>query len=140
MKTLFESLGPSNVDDGKYNILVIVKPGFFKDIPEIIKRFDEKGWVVERMRTKQLLRSEAKRLYEPHKKEEWFDELLDYMISEPTTAILFVKDKPMNKDMFTETEKIKDKIRKDLGESEMRNVIHSSDNLERLQVERGIYF
>ena len=140
MKTLFESLGSSNVDDSRCNILVIVKPGFFKDIPLIINKFDEKGWVVDRMRTKQLLPEEAARLYDIHKKEEWFGELCDYMSSEPTTAILFVKDTPMSPDMFDETGGIKDALRKELGESEMRNVVHSSDSLERLQIERGIYF
>ena len=141
MKPLSDSIiGPSLVNDAKCNILVIVKPGFFKDIPLIINKFDEKGWVVDRMRTKQLLLQEAKRLYDIHKKEDWFEDLCEYMSSEPTTAILFVKDEPMSDKMFIETGKIKDAIRKELGESEMRNAIHSSDSLERLQIERGIYF
>ena len=140
MKTLIESLGSSNINDSKCNIFVIVKPGFFKDIPLIINKFGEKGWVVDRIRTKQLLPQEAKKLYDIHKKEDWFEDLCEYMSSEPTTAILFVKDSPMSDKMFKETGKIKDSIRKELGESEMRNVIHSSDSLERLQIERGIYF
>ena len=140
MKTLFESLGSSNVDDSKCNIFVIVKPGFLKDIPLIINKFGERGWVVDRMKTKQLLLQEAKQLYDIHKKEDWFKDLCEYMSSEPTTAILFVKDEPMSNKMFVETGKIKDAIRKELGESEMRNAIHSSDSLERLQIERGIYF
>jgi nucleoside diphosphate kinase len=140
MKTLFESLGSSNIDDSKCNIFVIVKPGFFKDIPLIINKFGEKGWIIDRMKTKQLLPQEAERLYDIHKKEDWFEELCEYMSSEPTTAILFVKDSPMSDKMFKETGKIKDSIRKEFGESEMRNVIHSSDSLERLQIERGIYF
>ena len=140
MKTLFESLGSSNIDDSKCNIFVIVKPGFFKDIPLIINKFGKKGWIIDRMKTKQLLPQEAERLYDIHKKEKWFDELCEYMSSEPTTAILFVKNSPMSDKMFEETGKIKDDIRKEFGESEMRNVIHSSDSLERLQIERGIYF
>lgn len=140
MKTLFESLGSSNIDDSKCNIFVIVKPGFFKDIPLIINKFSEKGWIIDRMKTKQLLPQEAERLYDIHKKEDWFEELCEYMSSEPTTAILFVKNSPMSDKMFKETGKIKDSIRKEFGENEMRNVIHSSDSLERLQIERGIYF
>ena len=54
--------------------------------------------------------------------------------------MIFTKDKPMSSKMFDETNKIKYIIRKKFGESEMRNAIHSSDSLERLQIERGIYF
>ena len=140
MKTLFEALSSSNVDDSMCNIFVIVKPGFLKDNQFIINEFEKRGWEVDRIKTKRLLLSEAKRLYEPHKKEEWFDDLCNYMSSDLSTGILFVKDKPMTKKMFDETNKIKDIIRKKLGESEMRNAIHSSDSLERLQIERGIYF
>lgn len=140
MKTLFEALSSSNVDDSKCNIFVIVKPGFLKDTPIIINEFEKRGWVVDRIKTKQLLLSEAKLLYEPHKKESWFGDLCNYMSSGLSTAILFTKDAPMTSKMFDETNKIKDIIRKKLGESEMRNAVHSSDSLERLGIERGIYF
>lgn len=140
MKTLFETLSISNADDGRANIFVIVKPGFLKYTQDIIKEFEKNGWNVEKIKTKRLLMSEAKKLYEPHKKEDFFDDLCKYMSSDLTTAILFLKDIPMSKKVFTETGKIKDSIRKKYGESEMRNVLHSSDSLERLQVERGIYF
>ncbi len=140
MKTLFETLSSSNVDDSMCNIFVIIKPGFLKDSAYIIDEFKKRGWKVDRIKTKRLLLSEAKRLYEPHKKEEWFDDLCDYMSSDLSMGILFIKDKPMSKKIFDETNKIKDKIRKEIGESEMRNAIHSSDSLERLQIERGIYF
>lgn len=140
MRTLLEVLSSSNVDDSKCNIFVIVKPGFLKDTALIINKFEEKGWIVDRIKTKQLLPSEAKQLYDIHKKESWFKNLCEYMSSDLSTAILFTKDKPMSPKMFDETNKIKDDIRKELGESEMRNAIHSSDSLERLQIERGIYF
>lgn len=140
MKKLFESLSSSYVDDGKQNIFVIVKPGFLKDSQLIIKEFTDRGWKLERTRTKTLLLSEAKRLYDIHKKEDWFDDLCEYMSSDNSMGLLFTKDKPMSKKMFDETNKIKDVVRKKFGESEMRNAIHSSDSLERLQIERGVYF
>lgn len=143
MKTLFESLSTlstSNVDDSKQNIFVIVKPGFLDHTQLIIKRFEEKGWKLDRIKTKVLLPSETRRLYDIHKDKPFYKDLCKYMSSGLTTAILFKKDLPMSKKMFIETNKIKDNIRKELGESEMRNAIHSSDSLERLQIERGIYF
>lgn len=140
MKTLFESLSSSNMDDSKQNIFVIVKPGFLKDSQLIIKEFTDRGWKLERTRTKTLLLSEAKRLYDIHKKEDWFDDLCKYMSSDNSMGLIFTKDKPMSKKMFDETNKIKDIVRKKFGESEMRNAIHSSDSLERLQIERWVYF
>lgn len=140
MKTLFEALSSSNVNDDYQNIFVIIKPGFLKESQAIIKEFTDRGWKTERTRTKKLLLSEAKRLYDIHKKEDWFNDLCAYMSSDLSTGILFTKDKPMSKKMFDETNKIKDIIRKKFGESDMRNAIHSSDSLERLQIERGIYF
>ena len=142
MKTLFEALSSSNVDDSKQNIFVIIKPGFLNGYvaQAIIKEFTDRGWKVERTHTKRLLLSEVKRLYDIHKKEDWFGDLCDYMTSDLCMGILFTKDKPMSEKMFDETNKIKDVIRKKLGESEMRNAIHSSDSLERLQIERGIFF
>ena len=141
MRTLFETLSSSLVDDSKANIFVIVKPGFLKFTQYVIDTFEQQGWEVERIKTKQLLPEEAKILYEPHKKEDFFKDLCEYMSSDLTTAILFTKkDSEMSEDMFDETNGIKDKIRGEIGESEMRNGIHSSDSLERLQIERGIYF
>ena len=137
MKTLIESLVSGTE---KYNIFVIVKPGFLKLTPVIINIFEEHGWTLEKIRTKTLLKSEAKRLYDIHKKEDFYDDLCNYMSSDQSTGMVFVKDKPMSKKMFDETNKIKDIIRKKYGESEMRNVIHSSDSLERMKIERGIYF
>ena len=140
MKTLCESLSSSLVDDSKYNILVIVKPGFFDNIQYIMDQYVKKDWVLERMRTKQLLPEEAKQLYSPHKGKEFYEDLCEYMSSGPSTALLFTKDVPFSNKMFKETDSIKDNIRKKIGKDEMRNAIHSSDSLERLQVERGIYF
>ena len=41
---------------------------------------------------------------------------------------------------FKEVDKIKDEIRQRWGESEMKNVIHSSDSLEHMNEEAKIYF
>ena len=134
MKTLYEAL-----DFKQDTIFVIVKPGFLKHTKDIIKLFEEKGWTLGKIRTKQLLLQEAQRLYEPHKKEDFFKPLCEYMISEPTTAILFVRDEPL-KNKFKKVGELKDTIREKYGESEMRNCIHSSDSEERLNIEKRIYF
>lgn len=140
MKSLFEALSASNMDDSKCNIFVIVKPGFLKDTALIINKFEERGWVLDRIKTKQLLPKEAARLYDIHKNKPFYKDLCEYMSSDLSTGIIFTKEGEMYPEMFDETNSIKDAIRDELGESEMRNAIHSSDSLERLPIERGIYF
>lgn len=133
-------------------IFVIVKPGFEKYTQQIIEEFtsdvpgDDKHpthtpWVLSKTRTKILLPEEARSLYEIHKKEDWYEDLWKYMSSGPTTGLLFVKpDEKVSKKMFKEVGAIKDYIRERWGESEMRNVIHSSDSIEHMQHEASIYF
>ena len=138
MRTLFESILKSY--DDNCNIFVIVKPGFLDHTKDIIKKFEEKGWKLDKMRTKQLLLDEAKKLYEPHKKEDFFKALCEYMSSDLSTGLTFIKNEKFTDKLFKEVGKLKDKIRKEYGESNMRNCLHSSDSLERMQIEREIYF
>jgi nucleoside diphosphate kinase len=43
-------------------------------------------------------------------------------------------------DPFGEVKKIKDEIREKYGESDMRNVLHSSDSQENMDAEALIFF
>lgn len=122
-------------------IFVIVKPGFEKLSQTILERFAEKGWKLEQSKTKTLLLDEAKKLYAIHKQEEWYKPLCEYMSSGPTTAFILRNDAvPMTPKVFELTGAIKDEIREEFGESEMRNVIHSSDSIEHMLKEKAIYF
>ena len=60
------------------------------------------------------------------------------MSSGVTRAMIFTKE--TNKDEFKEATRIKDVIRDKWGESDMRNVVHSSDSKENMEHEAGIYF
>jgi nucleoside diphosphate kinase len=60
------------------------------------------------------------------------------MCSDVTRAFIFTKE--TNDDEFKEASRIKDEIRKNWGESDMRNVVHSSDSLEHMKEESSIYF
>ena len=121
------------------SIFVIIKPGFLPLCSKILQIFEEKGWNISQLRTKQLLLSEARTLYSIHKKEDFYDDLCKYMSSGLTMAFIFSKNN-VTGDIFEETGKIKDIIRKKWGESDMRNVIHSSDSLEHMNKEASIYF
>lgn len=121
------------------SIFVIIKPGFLPLCSKILQIFEEKGWNISQLRTKQLLLSEARALYSIHKNEDFYDDLCKYMSSGLTMAFIFSKNNATG-DIFEETGKIKDIIRKKWGESDMRNVIHSSDSLEHMNKEAPIYF
>lgn len=121
-------------------IFVVIKPGFIGCAKEIINIFKEHGWSLQRTRTKQLLLREAKLLYKAHQKEDFYDSLCKYMSSDLSTGLIFTKGGELNKNDFKEVDEIKDYIRKKYGESDMRNVIHSSDSLSNMELEASIYF
>lgn len=140
MKTLRKILELGTNNGSNKEAFVIIKPGFLNLSKQIIERFEESGWKLSQIKTKQLLLIEAKKLYEPHKKEDFYKPLCKYMSSGQSTAMIFTKKGLMSDKVFEGIGKIKDEIREKYGESEMRNVIHSSDSLERLKIESGIYF
>lgn len=121
-------------------IFTVIKPGFLHRAKNIIEIFQKSGWEVSKLRTKQLLRKEANKLYAVHKKESFYNDLCKYMSSGPSLAIIFTRDKPNNNKIYKEVSEIKDSIRKKWGESDMRNVLHSSDSYEHMLKEMSIYF
>lgn len=121
-------------------IFTVIKPGFLHHAKNIIEIFQKSGWEVSKLRTKQLLRKEANKLYGVHKKESFYNDLCKYMSSGPSLAIIFTRDKPNNDKIYKEVSEVKDSIRKKWGESEMRNVLHSSDSYEHMLKEMSIYF
>lgn len=136
MKDLKEFLLESAKPNKK--IFVVIKPGFLDKAQEILDIYKNEGWTLKFSTIKQLLLSEAKELYKVHKKQDFYKDLCDYMSSEVTRAMVFTKE--TNKDEFKEATRIKDVIRDKWGESDMRNVVHSSDSKENMEHEAGIYF
>ena len=122
-------------------VFVIIKPGFLDLSQKILERFEQDGWKPYRMITKKLLESEAKKLYAIHKKEDWYNDLVKYMSSDISTGCIMENpNKEMSSKVFKDVETIKDEIREQYGESEMRNVMHSSDSLEHMATEQSVYF
>ena len=68
-------------------LLVVIKPGFLKLIPEILQLLEDNNFTMDRIKTKTLTTEEAKRLYKPHSKADFFNSLVEYMVSGPCTAI-----------------------------------------------------
>ncbi len=135
MKTLFDYITESiNLK----KIFVVIKPGFLNKTQDVLNIYKDEGWELESTRVKQLTLKEAKELYKVHKKESFYKELCEYMCSDITRGLLFCKN--TNNDEFEEATKIKNMIREKYGESDMRNVVHSSDSIENMEHEASIYF
>lgn len=121
-------------------VFVVVKPGSLDLCQIVIERFKENNWVVDKTITKQLLLSEAKNMYKVHKNKDFYKSLCEYMSSGPCRAFIFMKPGHTSQKSFDEVAKIKDEIRKEYGESDMRNVLHSSDSQEAMNNEACIFF
>lgn len=119
------------------HVLAVVKPGNEKIIGELCNRFKESGYDIIKTTVKLLTFDEAKELYKVHAKEDFYEDLCKYMSSGPTTAFILKKT---SDNIFKEFEKLKEDIRNQYGESDMRNVLHSSDSYLNFTHEAGIYF
>lgn len=139
MKSLSEFL-ELNLNDPlrKGYVLVVIKPGFEKLLGELCDIFKTNGYEIIKTKTTQLTLTQAKDLYKVHDKEDFYTSLCEYMSSGLTTAFI-LKNKTVD-NIFKNFEKIKDEIRKKYGESDMRNVLHSSDSYKAFTHESGIYF
>ena len=121
----------------KNHVLVVVKPGFVNLVGEFCRIFKENGYTIVKTKVKRLTENEAKSLYKIHKKEEWYKPLCDYMSSDLTLGLLFKSD---DKEPLKKMAEVKDKVREKFGESDMRNVMHSSDSYDHMLDEQCIYF
>lgn len=125
-------------DPKKDEIFIIIKPGFLKLSDKIIKKIRENNFELKKSRTKLLTLKEARNLYRIHKDEDWYKPLCDYMSSDLSLGLLFKYNGKKN--IFKAMSSIKDEIRVEFGESDMRNVMHSSDSYEHMLDEQCIYF
>ena len=138
MKSLSSYLS-TNISDPmrKDHVFVIIKPGFYDLADKLSAMFTEYGYKIVKSKTKRLTLSEAEELYKMHEKEDFYESLCKYMSSDITMAFILKKK---SDNIFKEFEKLKDKIREEYGESDMRNVIHSSDSYKNFTHESQIYF
>lgn len=120
-------------------VFIIVKPGFLNLSQTIIDMFVNEGFTLYQTKTKKLSINEARKLYYVHHEEDFYKDLCKYMSSDLSLGITF-NYKGEWKAALKKTDKLKDKIREKYGESEMRNVMHSSDSLENMKKESSIYF
>lgn len=138
MKSLTKYLS-SNISDPmrRNHVLAVVKPGFENLLGTVSNLFKENGYTIVKTKSTRLTMEQAKQLYKVHSKESFYDDLCKYMSGGITTAFILKKK---SDNIFDEFAKLKDKIREEYGESDMRNVLHSSDSYKSFTHEAGIYF
>ena len=125
--------------DIKY-IFIVIKPGFTKLSETIISRFINDGFKLYKTRSKRLTLGEARKLYKVHSAEDFYDALCEYMSSDISIGVLFSYDGMTEKEAFKKVGTLKDEIRNEYSESDMRNVMHSSDNTQTMRLESSVYF
>ena len=126
--------------NGYKSIFVVIKPVFLNIADEIIKFYKKYGWEIKKTTIKQLTIDEANSLYKIHEDEDFYEDLCKYMSSGLSRAFIFYKISDIKTDPFEEATILKDKVRKIWGESDMRNVVHSSDSQRHMEHEASVYF
>ena len=140
MNSLKKIIQLGNSVRDKKQMFVIIKPGFLKYQAKIIDIFVKNGWSIAKIRTKQLLSTEAQNIYRVHRNEPFYKDLCKYMTSDLSTRILFTKRGNSSDTTIKSVDSIKELIRSKWSIDEMRNVIHSSDSPEAVSFESNIYF
>lgn len=113
---------------------MIIKPEFLQYRNEILEFLKQHNIIPIQELRKTLTLPEAKKLYKPHSKEDFYENLCKYMSS--GDSIGFILCNFGNDDLL----KLKDEIRDKYGVDEMRNAIHSSDSISNVHRESKIYF
>ena len=113
---------------------MIIKPEFLQYRNEILEFLKQHNIIPIQELRKTLTMSEAKKLYKPHSKEDFYENLCKYMSS--GDSIGFILCNFGNNDLL----KLKDEIRDKYGVDEMHNAIHSSDSSLNVYRESKIYF
>lgn len=103
-------------------VLVLIKPGNENIVSDISLSIVSKGvdWVSEDYRV--LTKTEIKELYRDHKGKHFYNELINYMATGPCYIWIMGGEDSVNKMLD-----LKDEIREKHGESDTKNVIHTSD-------------
>ena len=127
---------------GRKFLLVVVKPQFLNLTSEILRRVEEAGFEILKMKTTQLTLRAAKSLYKVHKDKDFYKALCEYMASGISTAFLVAPTDPewKEKKAVNRLSKVKDEVRDTWGESERLNVMHSSDSYASAEEEARSYF
>ncbi len=127
--------------------LVVIKPDGVKRklAGKIISRFEEKGFIIEILKSYSFTTEKAKDFYSAHSNKPFFNELVSFITSGPTMALILDGNSAINavRLMIGSTksyEAAPGTIRGDLALNITDNIIHASDSYESFIKEAGVIF
>lgn len=127
--------------------LSIIKPDAVERnlIGQIFARFEQAGFQIIATKMLRLAREQAEGFYAEHKGKEFFDPLVEYMMSAPLVVAVLEKENAV-KDYRTligttnpETA-AEGTIRRDFAQTQRRNSVHGSDSPESANREIAYFF
>ncbi len=138
------------VGDGKNMIettLLMIKPDAVQRglIGRIITRVEEKGFKIIGIKMQQLTESKVEQLYDIHLEKPFFPILKDFILAAPIVALAIqgpsaVKVIRTLAGATNSPEAQPGTIRGDFGLNLTKNIVHSSDKVERAKYELSILF
>ena len=127
--------------------LVLVKPDAVERqlAGEILGRLERRGLVVRAAQLVHVNRELAERHYEEHREKPFFEELLEFITSAPTLALVLEGDSAVSVVRTTmgatnPAEAAPGTIRGDLALAMPNNLVHGSDSLESAKREIELWF
>ena len=125
--------------------LFIVKPDGVRRqlVGEIIARFEQRGFLIQKLKMFTFTKELASEFYSIHKDKPFFNELLEYMTSGPVIKLIVEGESAIEvvRLMVGSTNSLQASsgtIRGDFGLSLTENVIHASDSPSRIDREKKI--
>ena len=125
----------------------IIKPDAVRRnlIGQIIQRFEDNGLSIIASKMKRLTREEAEGFYAEHKGREFYEPLIEYMISTPIIVQVLEGDNAIkkNREIMGVTDPAKaeaNTIRADFALSVRENSVHGSDSEESASREIDYFF
>lgn len=127
--------------------VVLIKPDGFskKVVGQVIDRFERAGLDLVALKMVRLTQELLEVWYAHHKDKPFFPEIVAQMTSTPVVAFILKGDGAIQKvfDICGPTdpaEALPGTIRRDLGESKPKNVVHRSDSVDAAEKEIGLLF
>jgi nucleoside-diphosphate kinase len=127
--------------------LLIIKPDAVERnlTGDIIKRVEEKGFKMIKLKMFTFSLETAKRFYEIHKEKPFFDELVEYITSSRSVAALLERENAVAflREIVGKTDPLESPphtIRRCYGIDIQKNSVHASDSMENAKKEISIIF
>ena len=125
----------------------IIKPDATRRnlVGAICKKFEDSGLRIVAQKRIRLSREQAEGFYEVHRGRTFFDELCDFMISEPVVVQVLEGEGAVSKNRAimgatNPEEADKGTIREEFALSVGENSVHGSDSIENAEIEINFFF